>query len=360
MSRLSADEIPSRLQISRPTPEVVAGIDFGDRPITALAFARFGAELIVAEGGPPQRDAGAPGRLVFYDLTGKAPRELEQQLPQPTQDMIGSFALLSDDEDDWLVGGGQRWDQSLKLWRRTGNTWRQVQSIADFSPWWHRSLQFSRQRSDLATVSGDSAGPVRLWRLNRQQQRLEPRAVLKGPDWAASALAFSDDGHFLAAGLGSGHHAPNDGQIFIWDLFAEPSRLVAEVSANSSTDISASNDVTALAWLDGDHILVSGNQQGELNLWRKGEDGKLLHTVQLAGHSRSVRSIIPLASHRFLTAGDDGHIKLWSNSGEERREWQFGKAGSVVLAGAISGHHFAAGLSSGRVYVVNTRLGNND
>ena len=43
---------------------------------------------------------------------------------------------------------------------------------------------------------------------------------------------------------------------------------------------------------------------------------------------------------------------IWSNGGEERHEWQFGNAGSIVIAGAVSGRHFAAGLSDGRAYVV--------
>lgn len=77
LSRLSASEIPAGLRTSRPMPDVIAGIQIGDRPITALAFAGYGAQLVVAEFGPPRRDAGAPGRLLFYDLTGKAPRELK-------------------------------------------------------------------------------------------------------------------------------------------------------------------------------------------------------------------------------------------------------------------------------------------
>lgn len=207
----------------------------------------------------------------------------------------------------------------------------------------------------MATASGDPAGPVRLWQLNRQQQKLEPRSVLTGTNWAASALAFSHDGRYLAAGLGSGHRAEKDGQILVWDLSALPHRLAAEVSIKSSQDASASRDVTALAWLHGNNALVSGDQRGELCTWRKGEDGKLLPASRKPGHAGSVLSIIPLADQRFLTSGYDGRIKLWSSDGEERQEWQFGNAGSVVLAGAISDRHFAAGLSDGRVYVVKIR-----
>jgi WD40 repeat protein len=350
LSRLSASEIPASLRISRPTPDVIAGIKIGERPITALAFANDGAQLIVAEDGPAQRGMGAPGRLLIYELTGAAPRQLAPKLAQPTQDMIGSLAVLSDDEEDWLVGGGLRWDQSVKLWRRTGTTWRQVQSIADFSQWWHRSLQFSPQSSALASVSGDPTGPVRLWHLNRERQQLEPGGVLTGTSWAVSALGFSHDGHYLAAGLGSGHHAPTDGQVLVWDLSAHPPRLIAEASVNSS------RDVTALAWLMGNDVLVSGDQTGKLCIWRKDGDGKLLRSLELKGHSRTVRSIIPLANECFLSGGDDGRIKLWSNDGVQRHEWQFDNAGSTVLAGAISGHHFAAGLSDGRVYVIDIRL----
>lgn len=360
LSRLSASEIPVALRASQPMPEAIAGIKVGERPITALAFARDGAQLIVAEAGPPQRDAGPPGRLLCYDLTGEAPRELKQSLPQATQDAFGSLAVLADDEEDWLVAGGIRWDQSLKLWRRTAGDWQQAQSIPDFSPWWHRSLQFSPEGSVLATVSGDSAGPVRLWHLNRQQQKLEPRAVLEGADWGASALAFSHDGSFLAAGLGSGHRAEKDGRVLVWDLSGSPHRPIADVSVNAVPEESAPRDVTALAWLDGDDALVGGDQSGELCTWRKNKDGTLALEWRKQAHAGSVRSIIPLADRRFLTSGDDGRIKLWSNGGEQRHEWRFGNAGSIVLAGAISGRHFAAGLGDGRVYILKMRSANSD
>jgi WD40 repeat protein len=344
----------------------VAAFDIGDRAVSAVAFAGDGETLVVAEAGPPRRGGSPPGRVLLYDLTGAGPRPSGSLAA--TNDAIGSLAASP--ATAVLATGGVRWDRTLTLWRRAGAEWQPVQSVPDFSDWWHRSLAFSGDGTMLATVGGsdgperagddrsrserttsEAAGPVQLWRVSEATGKLQPAHVLPGMPWAASALAFSPNQRFLAAGLGSGHRHPEDGQVLVWDLSASPPRLVHQSHPGDSSHHAEPCDITTLAWTEDGRTLVCGDQGGHLCFSRVAVDGRLEPVGTVFAHQRGVRSVVAAKEGNVVSSGNDGTVITWNSGGERVSHWRFGDA-TAVLAVALTGRHFAVGLADGRVYVL--------
>jgi len=346
LQKLSSAQVPQELRLSGAMPEVVAAFDIGDRGVAALDFAGSGETLVVAEAGPERRGEGAAGRVLLFDLTGTAPR-LAGEL-EATADYVASLGV-SPLTGRWLATGSVRWDQQLKLFAKEEQGFRLVQTQSAFSEFWLRSLAFSPNEHSLATVSRDSTGSVQLWDLSGDG--LKPGKVLPSPAGAASAIAYSLDGKFLAGGIGSGHRQPSDGQLFIWDVSGPNPRIAFLIPSLSDKPA----DVTAIVWLQGssdtaDRTLVAANQDGRIEFAHVTDAGRV-DRIGGASERGGVRSMRGVDGQRFVTSADDGTVALWSARGERQTEWKFGH-GPAVLAVAPSGVHVAIGLGNGTVYVV--------
>jgi WD40 repeat protein len=151
----------------------------------------------------------------------------------------------------------------------------------------------------------------------------------------------------LAAGLGSGHRHPNDGQVLLWDVSKAP-RLAHQSSISSKPE--NRSDVMALAWIDSS-TLATGDQEGFLQFHHISDSGRLERLVEKSAHARGVRSISAVADERVMSSGNDGVVALWSSSGKLRRQWNLGTE-PALLAVAPSGLHVAVGFANGTVYIL--------
>jgi len=130
----------------------------------------------------------------------------------------------------------------------------------------------------------------------------------KGPDYSlgkdsqVSAISFSPDKGYLAAGL-------SDGRVLVWDRATL--KLILAILPGQTN---GSNPVTALEWSPNDNYLAVGSQKA-LNVYR----------VSLTGGARVVNTPIsqglktPLTALRFsqnsnlVAAGNqDGEMQVWS------------------------------------------------
>jgi len=349
LGKLDPTQVPAALRPAEKLPEIVAAFDVGERPITALEFVGFAGEnLAVAEFGPARRGEGKPGRLLLYDLAGKAPRQ--KATLDASADMVVGLSAGSMTGDPLVTGGG-RWDQSVKIWRQAGETWEQVKSVPLSSPWWPRAVAFSPREKVLATTTGDKTGPVQLWSMESRGKALEPAGVLPGPAWGVSALAFSPGGQFLAAGLGSQHRHPSDGQMLVWDLSASPPKLVHQATGLDEKHAKQPGDITSLMFLGSGSTLVSGDQHGMLRTWRVSKSGGLEPAAKVQAHQGSVRGIAAGPDGEILSTGDDGCLVFWKPEENKLRRVRIGEGG-IELAAAPSGRHFALGLTNGTVYIL--------
>ena len=210
LEALDRGSIAPGIRDSMPS-DVVAVINGELTPVSALAFRPDGRTLIVAhEGGPKKGDQ--PGVVELWDLSHAAPQRTAQL--NGHQDWITSLAISPNRR--MLVSGGARFDQSVHFWDLSGGQPKPAAVLPAFSHWWHVALAFTPDSKWLATVSGSEQGPVQLWDVSAGSNDVKQGPVLLGPAWGVSAMAFSHDGRFLVAALGSGHHHPNDGTLLVW------------------------------------------------------------------------------------------------------------------------------------------------
>lgn len=358
LGQLDAVKIPSELKLRAAYPEIIAGYRAGERRISALAFISDGGSLVVAEDGADKR-GGVAGRVMVLNLTEAVPRM--DGLLQAATDTVVSIAVSPD--QDFYATGGARWDRSLVLWNTRGSEQQQVWQHKQPSDWWQKTLAFSNDGTHLVSATSDSKGPAQIWRMNSQDRTLDKFQVLPGPAWALSAAAFSPDGRFLAGGLGSGHHHPNDGRILVWNIEKQPAELVSEARVVSA-DSKESYDVTAAIFSADGRTLVTGDQHGTIRTWFIDEQGRLGSKLAIAAHPGKGMGVQSLARTRYgtvMSSGSDGTVKLWNvDSGKKLKSWDFEAGASTVLAPAPSGRHFAVGLANGAVYILRLQDGDRD
>jgi WD40 repeat protein len=335
LSKLDPILIPEELKGTNFPDEAIAAIRNGQRPITALAFLKYGQILAVAEGGPLQKGEGPAGRVRLYDLSGTSPRFLESL--HVTTDYVSAFATHSHHPDQ-LIAASVRWDQRLQSWTRTEEKWARQSEIGDFSDWWIKSATFSPDGATLATGSDG----VHLWSI--QDGKLRQEQALLGTSWAVSAIAFSLDGKQLMAGTGSSHFAPEDGELLVWSLEKSPPTVIARASV-------AEGDVTAIVSLRTGRI-ITADQTGDLVFWTLGQAGELTRIRKIHAHEKGVRSMDDVLGNRLISAGNDGTVALWdAETGQLIKRWTF-QTNAAIVTVAPSGKHVAVGLTDGRVYVL--------
>lgn len=235
-----------------------------------------------------------------------------------------------------------------------------------------RSVRFHPMDGTLATAGDD--GTVRLWRIP------DPMQPWSGHDQAVVALARSSDGNTIVSASG-------DKSVRLWDTDTGESKktLVEHAAGLSAVAIDSkgtrvvSGDTGGIVkWLalEGDETAVewpahTGGVTGvgfgtDSHVWTSGGDGFVrlwdpskpieagaedektatpLAAVQ--ADAAKVHALVVLADgSRFLTAGEDRHVKLWSHSGttaEEVRRFGPGPAPVAQLAFSADESLVAAG-----------------
>jgi WD40 repeat protein len=345
LRKLDPSQIPAVIKLTNQPEGVLGAFDAGDRPVLAMAFLEYGRVLAVAESGPSQRDAGPPGRIRLFDLSGTQPRDIGSI--DATEDQIISMAVHPF-RNDLLITAGGRWDQRLQLWKRNGSSWNDVASVPSFSDWWMRGLGVSPNGEALATVAGAGEGSIRLWDISTDE--LRQSTVLDGLSWATSAIVFSPDGKYVAAGTGSGHRHPNDGQILVWNLKTDPPKLISGV-AHTKESAANSGDITALTFAT-ENSLVSGDQAGVIRTWKINDSGELQSVREMKAHPQGVQSLYFARNGQLISSGHDGTAAIWDIASDTpQHRWSFNSQ-SAVTALAPSFRHCAVGLADGRVYIL--------
>jgi WD40 repeat protein len=339
MDALNREQIPPEARKTMPR-DVVAFVDGDPRPVAALAFTPDERSLVLAHlGGSKKGDA--PGVIEVWRLDRAAPEEIAQL--DAHRDWISSLAISPNGKT--LVSGGTRFDQSVHFWNLSGDKPRHAAALPSFSQWWHRSLVFSPDGKWLATVSGSERGPVQLWDITDITKPIKAGPVLAGLSWGVSAMAFTRDGRYLVAALGSGHHHPNDGTLLVWEKNDSNFALKSKIDGKG-------HEINDLAISPDGQRLVAGYADGAIKLF--GIDaGTLQQKASLRDQGSPQRAIAFLPSgERFLSARQDGTVEEWeTDRAKPARQWSFPTSlSSMVLS--RSGRHAAIGLMDGRTAIL--------
>ena len=118
----------------------------------------------------------------------------------------------------------------------------------------------------------------------------EPRRAT-GP---VSALAFSPQGHYLAAGVGNG-------KILVYSV-ADWSVVTDRWSAHSAR-------ITSIAWSTDEEHAVSGSLDTNVFVWSLKDPGRRIRALN--AHKDGVNAVAWETGGRILTAGGDATVKTW-------------------------------------------------
>ena len=158
-------------------------------------------------------------------------------------------------------------------------------------------------------------------------------------------MAFSPDGRYLIAALGSGHHHPNDGTLLVWE------RSDSGFALKSKTD-GKGHEIGALAISPDGLRFVAGYADGAVKLFVL-DAGTPQEKASLRDQGSLTRALAFLPSgERFLLASQNGIVEEWDAHGAKPvQEWRFPTSlNSTALS--PGGRYAAVGLTDGRTAVL--------
>ncbi|WP_157488693.1 serine/threonine-protein kinase [Pseudofrankia sp. DC12] len=161
-----------------------------------------------------------------------------------------------------------------------------------------QSVAFSADGHTLAAASTDHR--IYLWDVTRPAAPTLLGQPLTGPgDWVSS-VAFSPDGHTLAAGS-------DDRKVYLWDVTrpAAPTPVGQPLAEPGDW-------VRTVAFSPDGHTLAAGSGDGKVYLWNVTTAGATLLGQPLSGYGNSVRSLaFSPNGHLLAVGGYHRDIQLW-------------------------------------------------
>lgn len=153
-----------------------------------------------------------------------------------------------------------------------------------------RAVAITRDGLRVASASAD--GAVRVWNANTGAAV----ATIQGVAVDGWSLAFSPDGHTLAAGV--------DGAVVLWD--AERGRELARMKDHEEP-------IVALAFSPDGRLIATGGDDFLVRLWDVASR-RLLATLR--GHRQPVYSVaFDGTGRRTFSASEDGVVRVWDSMG---------------------------------------------
>ena len=217
--------------------------------------------------------------------------------------------VVSPDGDQVIAAGAPpgvvRWQRRAGGWERGPVIDRSVATMGVAVRW-----------SDGVTAVASNDGTVSLWDADGTHRW---SADIPTADPVASSVAFSPDGHTLAAGY-------HDGTVRVWTLGTSP----VEHALGSS---SFATWVNAVDFSPDGTLLAAASSDGTVRLW--GTDTWREQRVELR-HPSVVSGVRFLADYRLVTSSEDGIVRTWDVSraitGSDASIWSVGfdAAGSTV------------------------------
>lgn len=335
------------VKLGSPLPE-----DSSVDSILSLAFSPDGRTLAVGGHSSSIGDNGSGGFVDLWDLTSPSHPVRLERAPTPAPrsfDFFSSVESLAFSSDGRTLAAGRASDD-VTIWNvsKSGDLTLAGKTLfactSSANPFL-AALSFSPDGHTLATTcngaNDDSASAVALWNTADPAHptlRGQPLAVDKTVD----SVAFSPDGHTLAAGS-------KDSDVHLWNVtdpdhpgtlgkaltgpanpvlsvaFSPDGHTLAAGSADNAvylwnvTDLktitplgrpltSPGVSVTAVAFSPDSHTLVAGNGDGAVNLWE-------LPSTQLVGGGGAVNSVAFSPDGRVMAAGNQSRtVSLWNTT----------------------------------------------
>jgi WD40 repeat protein len=242
------------------------------------------------------------------------------------EDKINSAAFS--DDGKILFGGGA--DGRLRLWDVAHGT------LKSKTPSGHNAaiidLELSGSHNLMVTLGADQL--IRFWRL---ESMIPLSADYEVAGSAAKGLAFSADGHWLAAG-------DDAGNVELWTLGAQEAPKI--LSGHQQ-------QVWALAFSPDGKNLLSGDRRGELRIWNT-RTGALEASID--AHPAPIWSIsFSPGGTEFATASEAG-VRLWDMKTHAlQKEILHGLARVTRAAWSPDGRHLAIASTDARVRLWDAR-----